>query len=60
MSSGGLLITMDKSFSAYSLKLYSCCVLCAGEEHLPLSDDADEGCLWEVKIDEGWALYWDP
>jgi hypothetical protein len=27
--------------------------LCAGEELLPLSGDADEGCQWEVQTDEG-------
>jgi hypothetical protein len=34
--------------------------LCVGEELLPLSGDADEGCQWEVQTDEGWTLYWDP
>jgi hypothetical protein len=31
--------------------------LCVGED-LPLSStDADEGCQWEVQIDEGWVPY---
>jgi hypothetical protein len=34
--------------------------LCAGEELLPLSSDADGGCQWEAQTDEGWTLYWDP
>jgi hypothetical protein len=34
--------------------------LCAGEELLPLSDDVDEGCQWEVQTDEDWTPYWDP
>jgi hypothetical protein len=37
----------------------SCCILCAGEELLPLSGNADKGCQWEVQIGKGWALYWD-
>jgi hypothetical protein len=36
------------------------CLLCAGEELLPLDGDADEGCQWKVQIDEGWTPYWDP
>jgi hypothetical protein len=27
--------------------------LCVGEELLPLSGDANEGCQWEVQTDEG-------
>jgi hypothetical protein len=50
MSSGGHLVTLDKS----------CCLLCAGEELLPLFDEVDEGCQWDVQIDEGWTPYWDP
>jgi hypothetical protein len=34
--------------------------LCAGEELLPLSSDADEGCKWEIQTDVGWIPYWDP
>jgi hypothetical protein len=34
--------------------------MCVGDELLPLSSDADEGCQWEVQTDEGWAPYWDP
>jgi hypothetical protein len=33
------------SRSSFALVVF----LCVGEELLPLSDDADEGCLWEVK-----------
>jgi hypothetical protein len=33
--------------------------LCAGEELLPLTDNVDEGCQWEVQTDEGWTPYWD-
>jgi hypothetical protein len=32
--------------------------LCAGED-LPPSDDADEGCQWEIQTDECWVPYWD-
>jgi hypothetical protein len=28
--------------------------LCAGEDLLPSSADADEGCQWEIQTDEGW------
>jgi hypothetical protein len=38
----------------------SCCLLCAGEELLPLAGDADEDCQGEVQTDEGWIPYWDP
>jgi hypothetical protein len=34
--------------------------LCAGEELLPLSGDANEGYQWEVQTNEGWTPYWDP
>jgi hypothetical protein len=34
--------------------------LCVGEELLPLSDDAGEGCQWDVQTDEGWTPYWVP
>jgi hypothetical protein len=60
MFSCDLLVTMDKSCWAQSLKLCSCCLLCAGEDLLSLSDDVDEGCQWELQRDEGWTLYWDP
>jgi hypothetical protein len=30
-----------------------------GDEDLPPSGDADEGCQWEIQIDEGWVPYWD-
>jgi hypothetical protein len=30
------------------------------EELLPLADNADEGCQWEVQSDEGWTPYWGP
>jgi hypothetical protein len=33
--------------------------LCAGEYLPPSSDDVDEGCQWEIQIDEGWIPYWD-
>jgi hypothetical protein len=36
--------------------LYFC--LCAGED-LPPSSDVDEGCQWEIQIDERCVLYWD-
>jgi hypothetical protein len=60
MSSGDLLITSDKSCIAELLKLCSSCLLCAGEELLPLAGDANEGGQWEVQTDEGWTPYWDP
>jgi hypothetical protein len=34
-------------------------LLCAGEDLLPSSGDANEGCQWEVQTDEGWIPYWD-
>jgi hypothetical protein len=34
--------------------------LCAGEELLPLSDDAVEGCQWKAHNGDGWTPYWDP
>jgi hypothetical protein len=40
--------------------LYYCCLLCAGEELLPLASDVDEGYQWEVQTDEGWTSYRDP
>jgi hypothetical protein len=49
MSSGDLLV-----------KLCTCCLLCAGEDLLPLFGDADEGCQWKVQTNEGWTPYWDP
>jgi hypothetical protein len=60
MSSGDLLVTLvslaKHSRSSFALVVF----LCAVEELLPLSDDADDGCQWEVQTDEGWTLYWDP
>jgi hypothetical protein len=44
-----------RSRSSYALVVF----LCADEELLPLSGDADEGCQWDVQTDEGWAPYWD-
>jgi hypothetical protein len=32
--------------------------LYAGDDLSP-SDDADEGCQWEVQTNEGWVPYWD-
>jgi hypothetical protein len=46
----------ERSRSSFALVVF----LCAGEELLPLSNDANEGCQWEVQTDEGWTLYWDP
>jgi hypothetical protein len=60
MSSGDLLVTLDKSCRVWLFKLCSCCLLCVGVEVLPLSGDADEGCQWKVQTEEGWTLYWDP
>jgi hypothetical protein len=57
MSSGDRLITMDKSCLAQSLKLCSCCILCVGEEFLPLSGDVDEGWQWEAQTNAGWTPY---
>jgi hypothetical protein len=45
-----------RSRSSFGLVFF----LCAGEELLPLSVDADEGYQWEVQTDEGWTPYWDP
>jgi hypothetical protein len=46
----------EHSRSTFALVVF----LCVGEELLPLSGDADEGCQWEVQTVEGWAPYWDP
>jgi hypothetical protein len=51
--SPGISLT-ERSRSSFTLV----CFLCAGEELLPLSNDADEGCQWEVQTDEGWTPYW--
>jgi hypothetical protein len=39
------------------ISLYFYCLLCAGEDLLPHSDDADEDCQWEVQTDESWIPY---
>jgi hypothetical protein len=31
--------------------------MCTGEDLLPPSGDADEGCQWEIQINEGWVPY---
>jgi hypothetical protein len=46
----------ERSDSSFDLVVFPV----AGEEVLPLSDDVDEGCQWEVQTDEGWTPYWDP
>jgi hypothetical protein len=46
----------ERSHSSFALVIF----LCAGEELLPLSGDADEGCQWKVQTHDGWTLYWDP
>jgi hypothetical protein len=33
--------------------------LCAGDDLPSSSNDADEGCQWEIQTDEGWVPYWD-
>jgi hypothetical protein len=33
--------------------------LCVGDDLPPPSGDADEGCQWEIQVDEGWVPYWD-
>jgi hypothetical protein len=33
--------------------------LCAGEDLPPPFSNANEGCQWEIQIDEGWVPYWD-
>jgi hypothetical protein len=43
----------ERSRSSFVLMVF----LCAGEELFPLSSDVDEGCQWEVQIDEGWTPY---
>jgi hypothetical protein len=43
------------SLAKHSCSIFALVVfLCAGEELLPLSGDADEGCRWEIQTDEGW------
>jgi hypothetical protein len=39
---------------AFSLVVFIC--MCAGED-VPPSDNADEGCQWEVQTDEGYVSY---
>jgi hypothetical protein len=46
----------ERSRSSFALVIF----LCVGEELLPVSSNADEGCQWEVRTDEGWAPYLDP
>jgi hypothetical protein len=46
----------ERSRSCFALVFF----LCAGEQLLPLSDDADECCQWEVQNDESWTPYWEP
>jgi hypothetical protein len=33
-------------------------ILFVGEDLPPPSDDADEGCQWEVQTNEDWVSYW--
>jgi hypothetical protein len=60
MSSGDLLVTLDVLLSVVAQALFLYFFLYAGEELLPLSGDADEGCQWEVQTNEGWTSFWDP
>jgi hypothetical protein len=46
----------ERSHSSFALVAF----LCGGEELLPLSGDADEGCQLEVQTDKDWTSYWDP
>jgi hypothetical protein len=42
---------------AFVLVVFIC--MCASEDVLLSSCDADEGYQWEVQTDEGWVPYWD-
>jgi hypothetical protein len=44
---------VEHSRSSFALVVF----LCAGEELLPLSGNANEGSQWEVQTDEGWTPY---
>jgi hypothetical protein len=46
---------VERSHSSFALVVF---ILCVGDDLLP-SDDADEGCQWEIQTDEGWVPYWD-
>jgi hypothetical protein len=43
-----------RSHSNFALVVF---ILCAGEDLPPSSGDVDEGCQWEIQIDEGWVPY---
>jgi hypothetical protein len=45
----------ERSHSSFALVVSLLCVC----EDLPLFNDADEGCQWEVQTNEGWVPYWD-
>jgi hypothetical protein len=45
--------------SVVALALLLLYLLCAGEDLPPPFGDTDEGCQWEMQIDEGWVPYWD-
>jgi hypothetical protein len=48
---------VERSRSSFALVVFI--YLCAGEDLPPSSDDANEGCQWEMQTDEGWVPYWD-
>jgi hypothetical protein len=48
---------VERSRSSFALIVFI--YLCAGEDLPPSSDDANEGCQWEMQTDEGWVPYWD-
>jgi hypothetical protein len=41
------------SVVAQSFALVIFIYFCAGEDISPSSDDADEGCQWQIQTDEG-------
>jgi hypothetical protein len=45
------------SIVAQVLTLVVFIYLCADEDLLHSSDDADEGWQWEIQTDEGWVAY---
>jgi hypothetical protein len=55
----GLRVTTDKSLLSVAAQAFALAVfiyLYEGDD-LPPSDNADEGCQWEIQADEGWVPY---
>jgi hypothetical protein len=46
----------ERNRSSFALVVF---IMCVGEDLPPSSGNTDEGCQWEIYIDEGWVTYWD-